>query len=191
MSQGRALLPDWGGQLGPQAHPEATAAPGLACSCAPACGPQQRPAFVSTARGELRCFTELLLPTTAHSGKASFKDRTLPTYIRDGWDNHRGETLGDLFAHTQRPGCTRLPSKIHRLPAKSLSFLLEKLKFILGCPVTASSFSLQVSFPTIRKNSGLEESQSAAWPVVAKLLIFTWEASEDAHCQTLRLGALT
>lgn len=41
MSQGRALLPDWGGQLGPQAHPEAAAAPGLARSCALARGPWQ------------------------------------------------------------------------------------------------------------------------------------------------------
>lgn len=79
MSQGRALLPDWGGQLGPQAHPEASAAPGLARSCALARGPWQQLAFVSTARGELRCFPEFLLPTTTHSGKASFKDRTLPT----------------------------------------------------------------------------------------------------------------
>lgn len=69
-------------------------------------------------------------------------------------------------------------------PKKDKSVILEE-------GAVPSSWGNPVSFPTIRKNSGLEESQSAAWPVVAKLLIFTWEASEDAHCQTLRLGALT
>ena len=64
------------------------------------------------------------------------------TQLRGGWVNHRGETLGDLFAHTQRLGCTGLPSKIHGLPAKPLNFLLEKLMSVLGCPVTASSLLL-------------------------------------------------
>ena len=42
--------------------------------------------------------------------------------------------------------------------------------------------------------TGLEESQApslVAWPVVAKLLIFTWEPFENTHCQALRLDALT
>ena len=140
MSQGRALLPDWGGQLGPQAHPEATAAPGLARSCALARGPWQQLAFVSTARGELRCFPEFLLPTTAHSGKPVSRTELC---LYQGWPGQpqRRDTGGPL-AHIQRLGCTELPSKIHGLPAKSLSFLLEKLKFILGCPVTASTLLL-------------------------------------------------
>ena len=136
MSQGRALLPDWGGQLGPQAHPEATAAPGLACSCAPACGPplSAQPEESSAASLSFSC-----LPPPTRGKPVSRAELCL----HQGWPGQpQRRDAGGPLAHIQRLGCTELPSKIHGLPAKSLSFLLEKLKFILGCPVTASTLLL-------------------------------------------------
>lgn len=101
MSQDPALLPDWGGQLGPRAHPEAATAPGLAHSCAPASGPGRQPAFVSSAREELNRFAEFFLPVTHPLRESWFRGQNSAYSRAVLGQPRRRDTGGHLCTRTE------------------------------------------------------------------------------------------